>query len=130
MTYPLATKEAILAAPDLVYEEIDVPEWKLRVRVRGMTGTARDAWEIAQIDGTRADIRATLLAYSIVDADGKLLFTPEDITDLGAKSARALQRVFRVARTLSRVSEEDVKELEKNSNGAPGDTSPSSSPKS
>ena len=125
----LLTKEQILAAQDLPTEDVAVPEWGGSVRVRGMTGSERDAWELLQLDDKKpADIRATLLAFTIVDEKGALVFQPEEISALGKKSAKALQRVFRVAQKLSRITEADVKELEKNSSGAPAGDSPSSSP--
>ncbi len=125
----LLTKEQILAAQDLPTEDVSVPEWGGTVRVRGMTGSERDAWELLQLDDKKpADIRATLLAFTIVDEKGALVFQPEEISALGKKSAKALQRVFRVAQKLSRITEADVKELEKNSSGAPAVDSPSSSP--
>lgn len=125
----LLTKEQILSAQDLPTEDVSVPEWGGSVRVRGMTGSERDAWELLQLDEKKpADIRATLVAFTLVDEKGALLFTPAEISALGKKSAKALQRVFRVAQKLSRITEADVKELEKNSSGAPEDASPSSSP--
>jgi len=95
-----------------------VPEWGGTVFVKGMTGTERDAFE-ASIVETRGkstsvnmrNIRAKLSAYSICDADGKLLFTEKDVKVLGEKSAAALQRVFNVASELSGISEKDIEEL-------------------
>ena len=45
MTY--LTREAILAKDDVQIEELHVPQWGGTVRVRGMSGTQRDAFEKA-----------------------------------------------------------------------------------
>lgn len=112
------SRDAILSAPDLEYEDVRVPEWGGVVRVRGMTGAERDQWEAALLDGdkklTRRQVRATLVALTVVDEQGRRLFSEEDVERLGAKSARALQRVFNVAQRLSRLSLEDVEKLEGN----------------
>lgn len=112
------TRDAILAAGDLQFEDVDVPEWKGKVRVRGMTGAERDAWETALLEGRGDDkkknernVRATLVSLTVVDEQGQRLFTEADIAALGRKSVKALQRVYNVAQRLSRISEEDVKEL-------------------
>lgn len=118
MSETYLTREAILAAPDLAFEDVPVPEWGGKVRVRGMTGTERDAWEAALLEERTDDkrknernIRATLVSLTVVNAEGQRLFTEADVGALGKKSVRALQRVYDVAQRLSRVSRNDVKEL-------------------
>jgi hypothetical protein len=39
------TRDAILQAPDLQGEDVAVPEWGGTVRVRGLSGAQRDAYE-------------------------------------------------------------------------------------
>lgn len=121
----LLTREAILTADDLQVEVVEVPEWGGTVRVRGLTGAERDAFEASVIDlasnGRRApvmnlvNLRAKLAARCIVDEQGIRLFSDADIAALGQKSAHALQRVFEAAQRLSGLTKEDVEELEKNS---------------
>jgi len=114
----LLTKDQILAASDIKTEEVHVPEWGGTVRVSTMTGEARDRFESACVtdDGKAnvSNVRAKLVASSIVDEDGRLMFTDADIEQLGHKSAAALDRVFEVAQRLSRVSASDVEDLAKN----------------
>jgi hypothetical protein len=97
--------------------------------VRGLTGTERDAFEQRCSDTSYANVRATLLAFSLVDEQGKRLFGLEDVGALGAKSAAPLDRLFDVARRLSGIGQREVKELVGNSepglNGATTSTSPS-----
>jgi hypothetical protein len=126
------TREDILAASDITTEILEVPEWDGSVRIRGLTGNERDVYEqsIVTMRGNRvlpkfAGARARLVALSIVDDDGKLLFSETDVAELGKKSASGLQRVYEAARKLSGLTEEDVDELVKNSDGVQSEPSTS-----
>ena len=119
---PLLTRDQILAAQDLKTEEVKVPEWGGSVRVRSLDGAERDEFEQQMLEtrgaNTRVNMRnsrARLVAASVVDEQGKTLFTPADVEKLGGKSAKALNRVFEVAQRLSGLTREDVEELAKNS---------------
>lgn len=120
----LLSRESILAAEDLIFEEVDVPEWGGKVRVRTLLGSERDDFEQSMVKQARGkeasvnirNIRAKLVALTVVDAEGKRLFTKrEDVDALGRKSAAALDRVFDVAQRLAGLRPEDVEELAKNS---------------
>ncbi len=130
MTKKLLGRDAILAADDLPFEDVKVPEWGGTVRVRAITAGERDLFEQSVIAdrenmGFRA-IRARMASLSIVDAKGDRLFTEEDIEALDGKSAAAMDRVFEVSERLSGLGGDDVKELEKNSGaGQRGDSSSS-----
>jgi hypothetical protein len=143
----LLSREEILEAQDLETEIVPVPEWGGDVRVKGLTGEERDSYEAAclqerpsydakgkQVRGRTemarnlSNVRAKLVARSIVGEDGERLFTDHDVAVLGKKSAAALERVFDVAARLSRLSDEDVEELAGNSDAAQSGDSPSSSP--
>ena len=115
-------RNAILEAKDLPTETVDVPEWGGQVIVRTLTGEERDQYESSMFevvgDGASREVipkmenlRATLAALSIVDEDSKRMFDVSEVHLLGQKSAAALDRVFDVAKRLSGLSEEDVKEL-------------------
>lgn len=114
----LLSKDQILAAEDLVTEDVEVPEWGGTVRVRMMTGAERDSFEdsLTQTKGKNvktnlANLRARLVARTVVDEDGKRLFTDAEAGVLGQKSAAALDRVFEAARKLNGMTEKDVEEL-------------------
>ncbi len=118
----LLTREAILQAVDLPKEQVSVPEWGGDVLVRALTGAERDQFEASIIDqkgkGTRINhknMRAKLVALTIVDESGNRLFADDDVVALGRKSAAGLNRVFSAAQRLSGLTQEDVDELEKNS---------------
>jgi hypothetical protein len=124
------TRDEILAAQDIATEVVEVPEWGGAVRVRGLSGLERDELEASivsrrgkHVDVNLINMRAKLVAKSMVDESGALLFSEEDVRALGKKSAGALQRVFEVAQRLAGLSDEDVEELTKNSeSGQSGDS--------
>jgi hypothetical protein len=112
------TKAAILAAQDLKSEAVAVPEWGGEVLVRGMSGLERDgiSHSLRQADG-KMDLekfRTSVCACSIVDEQGKRLFTDAEVEELGAKSTTALDRVYAAASRLSGLGSEN-EDLEKNS---------------
>jgi hypothetical protein len=125
------TKEQILGAKDLPTKTVAVPEWAGEVIVRTMMGIERDAFE-QSIAGSEKkvnleNIRAKLCAKTIVNEAGQLLFTDDDIAALGAKSARALDKIYDIACKLNGIGKDDIKELEKNSGSIPKDGSTSDS---
>ncbi len=117
------TKEDILNANDLKVEEVKVPEWGGSVLVRTLTGAERDDFEISVYREDRGtdnqenfrNFRSKLTALTVVDSEGKRLFTSEDVALLGRKNASALDRVFAMAQKLAGLRPRDVEELTKNS---------------
>lgn len=121
--------DEILGAQDVQVEEVEIPEWGGSVLVRGMSGTQRDRFEASLQKGKGANrevnlenFRAKLVAASVVDTEGRLVFKEEHIPAIGRKSARALARIIDVANKLSGISEDDVEQLTKNSEGETPDT--------
>lgn len=121
-------REAILDADDQQYDVVECPEWGGKVRVRGLSGTQRDAYEGSLIKGNGADrqmnlanARAKMVVLAIVDENGRQVFTGDDVRALGRKSAKALERVFDKARELSGMTQEDVDKLTENFGGDPND---------
>lgn len=134
------TSSQILEADDAKVEAVDVPEWGGKVLVRGLTGIERDAYEagIQQIrpkpDGSREihfnrdNARAKLLVKCIVDEEGNRLFKDTDAPALGKKNGAVIDRLYDVAAELSGMGDTAEKEIEGNSEAAPGGDSSSSSP--
>jgi hypothetical protein len=127
------TRSAILTVDDSKFEDVPVPEWGGTVRVKAISGTDRDAFEAAMVEMKGSDItlkqentRARFVSMTIVDCEGNLIMTPADVVALGKKSAAALSRVYDVGQKLSRISDKDIKELVKNSDGVRTDASSSS----
>lgn len=117
----LLTRESILGAVDLRTVDVDVPEWGGTVRVSMMTGTERDAFESETVvrKGKRVEVnmvnmRARLVARTVVDEAGVRVFEDGDVLALAAKSAAALNRVFEAARILNGLTEEAAGEAVEN----------------
>lgn len=124
----MSLRDDILGRDDRPVEVVAVPEWGMDVRVRALSGTARDAYEASclkktgvkgAVEMTFTDIRARLVVRSIVDETGELVFTDADVVALGGKNAAALNRLFEVAQRLSGLRGEDFEELLGNSASAP-----------
>lgn len=117
----LLSKEQIWAANDLKTVDVSVPEWGGEVRVKTLTGYERDQYEAdsVKIQGNKrqmaGNLRARLVALTCVDDQGQLLFTRADVMKLGQKSAAALERVFEAAAKLNGMTDEDMADLEGNS---------------
>ena len=122
------TREAILNAEDLKRELVTVTGWGGDVFVRSLTGKERDAFELSMVSikgKTREtkleNLRARLVALTVVHENGVRLFSEKDIPALGEKSAECLDLVFDVAQKLSGLHKEDVDELTKNSDAPQND---------
>jgi len=116
-------KLTILGAPDAQTQLVEVPEWGGSVFVRSLMGTERDTFEnvIARegVDEAADNFRARLSALCMSDESGERLFSDDDATALGKKSAKALSRVFDVAMELNGMGKEQLDTAEKNSEANP-----------
>ena len=124
------TAAEILGMEDIVEELVEVPEWKGTVRVRGLTGRERDAYEASLLDqrgrSTKANLqnaRSKLVVLSVRNSDGSRMFTEAQISELSAKSASALNRVWKKALELAGMGDEDVEELTLGFDDAPSEPS-------
>ena len=125
------SRDAILEAPDLAIVEVEVPEWGGTVRVRSLSGAERDAFEASctkeRKDGGRdfdpRNVRAKLVALTLVDENGLRMFQQDDVKAIGRKNAKALERIFDAATELNGLSGADVTSLEGNSDGQSEDSS-------
>lgn len=110
----LLTAAEILCAKDRQNESVEVSEWGGSVLVWEMTGSWRDRYELLLMglakEETRQSVenlRATLLAGSICDENGMPLFTEAQISALGSKNYKVLDRLKDVAERLNAISAED-----------------------
>ena len=113
------SKEEILGIKDLKTEKVKVPEWNGEVIIRSFTAKERDEFEQLIFDSQNSDrtspnIRAKFCQLVIVDDEGELMFTPDEIDKLGKKSASALDRIFEQAQVLNGLRQSDLEELEGN----------------
>lgn len=114
------SKDQILSAPDnFEVQEVDVPEWGGKVRIKSMSAFARDQFEaglMGKNGGTNyTNLRAKLVAAVVIDDNDELMFTEQDVAKLGKKAAAPVQRIFNAAQKMNGFSDADVDELAKNS---------------
>lgn len=125
------SREQILAADDRTYADVPVPEWGGNVRVRSMTGRERDQLERSvMVEKKRGlkevnmeNFRAKIVALTVVDESGELLFTERDVRALGEKSSKAVARIANKASELSAITDDDVEEMTEDFDEAPSDGS-------
>lgn len=115
----MLTADAILAADDLIFEVVSVPEWGGDVRVRGLTAEERDHYdrEIIKIDkqgntslGRLENLRALLVVRCLVNDQGERLFRDSQAREIGRKSSAVVGRIYAVAAKLSGMRDEVVEE--------------------
>lgn len=134
----LLSKAEIIAAEDIAYEDVPVPEWGGAVRVRGLTGAQRSLIEATMVASKGQEVevrieafrtlRERLVAASLVDENGKRLFTDHEVSALGEKSAVVLSRLMAVAQRLSGMDEKAVEAMAGNSEAGQSAGSGSDSP--
>ncbi len=128
---------AVMEAKDLPTRRVDVPEWGGHVFVKTLSGVERDSYEQICENAQKQSpkrrkhmnvkgLKALLVVMATVDAEGTPLFKREDVPALNRKSGKAIDRIFQVAAELSGLSEEDIEDLAKNSEGGRSDDSGSS----
>ncbi len=89
------------------------------VRLKAMTTGERDLFEqrynnIKNLEkGVTPNIRAFFIVHHIVDADGKLLFTVDDVESISKQPPVDMDKVFAKCQELSGFSDEDEKQLAK-----------------
>jgi hypothetical protein len=118
--------EALLALPDLKTEAVTVPEWdNAQVVLSEMSGAARADFETYMANSGFFDeagkpiqaqwrklYKPTVVAYSLADTGGMLR---EDLAAaLAGKNPKAIDRLFKVADQLNKLSAEEHEEAEKN----------------
>lgn len=128
----LLTADQIEAADDRAYEDVPVPEWGGDVRVMGLSGTDRDAYEAIMVDakGKPAtqrlqNFRSKLVAKCLVDESFKRLFTDDKVKVLGAKNGEVIDRLFDKSRALSGMTEKAVEDAAGNSESGQNENSTS-----
>lgn len=128
----ILSKTDILQCHDMRFETVPVPEWGGAVRIRTLSGAERDAFEatlMKVVDGKRVpdmdNLRAKLLAATVVDEEDKQIFGVQDLVALGRKSAIAIDRIFGVAQRINGMATDAVEDAIKNSTPGPSDGSTS-----
>lgn len=123
------TRDAIFAVNDIKVEgPIEIPEWNGSVHVKMMTGAERDKLEATTVSRkaktveiNMSNFRARVVAATVCNSKGDLLFSDDDVKALGSKGAAPIDRVYEVAAKLNRITKQDAEELTKNSESAQND---------
>ena len=109
----MSIRDQILSAQDIPSEMVDVPEWGVKVEVRGMTGAERTRIMDKAV-GQTGDVNLQFVYPEIVIAtsfdpeSGEQIFSPNDRDALLAKSANALDRLASVGMRLSGFTQESA----------------------
>jgi len=121
----MLTKEQILSAQDLEYQDVDVAEWGGNIRLWQLTVGDRDAFEesISKLTASgkaeiiRENFRSKLVARCLGDEQGNRLFSDKEIAQLARKSAKVVDKLFMKCQEINGMSEEDEERFVKNSEG-------------
>ena len=128
----LLSKDQIDAADDRQWEDVPVPEWGGDVRVLGMSGTDRNAYQSSLIViGTNGkpqrvnlnDQLAKIVARCLVGEDFQRLYTDKEVAALGRKNGAVLDRLADVAKRLSGLNDKATEDAAGNSEAAPSGAS-------
>lgn len=109
----------VFAANDIETIVVEVPEWDLKLRIATMRS---DHWEqyqrsLIDVEGkevSMVNMLAKFISFCAVNADGDLMFTPDQVELLGKKSYRALDRVRREAEKFNRIGIAGLEDAAKN----------------
>ena len=100
MTKKFATRDMILSVDDLPTREIEIPEWDMWVRVRGLTASQSEKMRRLidlERDGEEVEnFRGLIAAWTLVDELGERLFSDSDADELGQRHITALDRIIAV----------------------------------
>jgi hypothetical protein len=115
----VSIRDQILAVQDIPTQLVEVPEWGVKIEVRGMTGAERtrimDKATAAGEMNLQMIYPEIVIATSFDPLTGEQVFVPEDRDILLSKSATALDRVAMVGMRLSGFTKESADELGKDS---------------
>lgn len=130
MTKLLSSVDDILAIQDREYEDIEVKQWGVTVRIATMSGADRDKWELSMMQSDSSSergfklnfdaySRAGLIALCLVDEKFQRVFdTPDKVEALSQKSAAVLDVLYEAAQRINGITDADIDDLEKNSAAA------------
>lgn len=114
----------ILAAQDIEFETVAVPEWGGAVRVRSLTGAERDKIIRADLEQKGPAFYARVIAASLVDDEGNSIGDATTPAALGRKNAGVLFRVWKVCARLSGMGEDAVEKAKDDLKTLPSDDTP------
>jgi len=121
----LIGKAKINESVDRKWEDVTVPEWGGDVRILELSSADRGYLEAGSLvaNGSTPQFkvesiknnREKVVAMALVDENFERLYTNKEITDLGKKSGKVLDRLYQVAMRISGMSPGSVDDAEGNS---------------
>jgi len=130
------TPEDLLEADDVLTRDVFVPAINKWFRIRALSAAESERYSNSLVSwnkrGTpqindRGTAMARLVALSVVDAQGKRMFTEEQVQKLGRQHAVIIKPIYDAAREFSALTDEEIDVLEGNSDGDQSDNGSSSS---
>ena len=110
----MSLADDILAADQSQSLKVHVPEWKCDVYIRSLPLGELQAWELACLrskgDGVD-DYRTRYLSKCLVDAEGRELFSSDQLKKI---SGTIGARLFKVAQRHNDLDEKEIEEIGKN----------------
>ena len=106
--------DEILSADQSQSLKVNVPEWKCDVWIRSLPLGDLQAWELDALRSNGQgidDYRTRYLSKCLVDADGKPLFTSEQLKKISGKVGA---RLYKLAQQHNEIDEKEIQELGKN----------------
>jgi hypothetical protein len=106
--------ETILEADQAKSIKVAVPEWKCDVWIRTLPLGELQSWELACLRSKGEgvdDYRTNYLSKCLVDADGKQIFTSEQLKKV---SGTVGARLFKIAQSHNDLDEKEIEEIGKN----------------
>ena len=101
----MLNKEAILSADDRKTAIVEVPEWGGSVTIKEMSGRQRNKFEQLVLDEKQRnavpDLKAWLVAQSVINEDGSPMFSELEVLKLAEKSGKVLTDLMREIQTLN-----------------------------
>lgn len=134
--YPVVGSASELGG-GVVSELVTVHSWKQRVNVQELTGEELDAYREGMYVIDKTDLTLSmknntlrLLTFALRDANGNRLYPnlERGVAELGKKPSGGLEVLAKVARRLSKLSDDDAKDLEGKSGAGPTSSSKDDSP--
>lgn len=120
----ILSREQILAAPNGRTKDVPVPEWGGEVRIQQLSMS--DLEVVNSFVGSDSGKMLVAVALSVVDEEGKPMFTQVDVEALGHKNIDAMKLLADEVAKLNDWDKAINGATEKNSESGPTDASSSS----
>lgn len=129
----MGLRERILAAKGLHTETMEIPEWGETITIRSLTVAQREAIDTlvseAKKSGQPISVFALIVGFSILDEDGRRVFSNEDIRLFDDHNSGPFERIWDWHAKHSGIGGKALETAVKNSgsgqNGATSSVSPS-----